>query len=162
MVTNCVGEAKRLTFHIPCRTGYDEKTALSSLATRMLYHLRMQHPVIDAVGVFDTSDTSNCGRYLVMIQVSLSRYSVHESKATNIYNKLCRPESTAAKESTIAEYYKNLAGVDDAHTVYVYVSPSEPFEGKTSTLCHTLQLQTVTTRKSSNEGTPRAHLLQTS
>ena len=53
-------------------------------------HLRDKHPIIDAVGrLKDQNDKE----WLLLIQVSLSTYSEHKSKAGDLQKQITWPES---------------------------------------------------------------------
>lgn len=58
-----------------------------------LYHLRLRHPVIDAVGYFEV----NAQPWLLMMQVSLTPYAKHGSKAGDLLKPVAGDE---------ANYYK--------------------------------------------------------
>jgi hypothetical protein len=61
-------------FHVKQRPG----TPVKKIQPNVLYHLRPNHPVIDAVAYVNQT--------LVLIQVSLSKYEVHKSKAGDLQN----------------------------------------------------------------------------
>lgn len=91
------------------------------LTSGALYHLRNEHPVIDAVGRL--SDTGG-HEWLVLIQVSLSTYEAHRSKAVSLWNKVTYPENNKSPYGqTWLEYYCNLAELEKY--VYIYISPKE-------------------------------------
>ena len=91
-------------FQVPPSTG-QLNGALTSIFSSTLYHLRVQHPAIDAVGLF--KNDLDRDMYLVLLQVSLSTYANHEAKAVESVSSF---ESHFSPNScTIAAYYKNLA-----------------------------------------------------
>lgn len=59
-------------------------TAVKQLNRGTLYHLRPEHPVIDAVGYVKVDGQP----WLLMIQVSLSQYKQHDSKAGDLMNRV--------------------------------------------------------------------------
>ena len=67
------------------------------------------------MGVFKHADEN----YLVMIKVSISEYSSHESKFQDIYGDL------KGQGSSIQEYYIGGGADKIHHSVYVYVSGKE-------------------------------------
>jgi len=67
-------------------------TPLKQMSENALYHLREQHPVIDAVGVFLCSDAT---KWLLLIQISLCKYSSHSSKAGDL-----KKQVVSAKKKT--------------------------------------------------------------
>ena len=83
------------------------ETAVSNLCVGVLYHLRPMHPVIDAVGVLQDESGSH---HLAMIQVSLSPYEKHNSKAGDLLNVVTGLESHCSKSKcTWLAYYTELA-----------------------------------------------------
>lgn len=80
-----------------------------------------------------------------MIQVSLSTYRNHASKALDIFRTVKKlQESTSS--TTIVEYYKKLAKVDDnTRVVYIYASPQELYDCDVD-LVTVFSLPTITTR----------------
>ena len=72
----------------------------------------MQHPAIDAVGLFKNDLDDDM--YLVLLQVSLSTYANHEAKAVDIYKSVSKgcathsrlvPCTYAALGTTVAQGY---------------------------------------------------------
>ena len=93
------------------------------LADNEIYHLRPKHPAIDGVCV--AVDSKN-DRYLLLLQVSLRKYRLHESKGKDIRNRVDKIFEGKVQDGTIAEYYKHLAKVEqDENVIFVYVSPNE-------------------------------------
>ena len=81
---------------------------LHTIAQGSLVQLREKHPVIDAVTrVKDQTDKE----WLLLIQVSLSAYSEHKSKAGDLQKRITWPESSvpaASPDCTWFEYYRDL------------------------------------------------------
>ena len=106
--------------------------ALSEINVGVLYHLREFHPVIDAIGSF----VHEGQHWLVMIQVSLSKYSDHKSKAADLFKKTSGSEEVVGPGITLLEYYKNrVSGVtaDNLKCMYVYICPTQFYtQGGTS------------------------------
>ena len=100
---------------------------LYTIAQGSLVKLREKHPVIDAVGrLKDQTDKE----WLLLIQVSLSAYSAHKSKAGDLQKRITWPESgdpAASPECTWLEYYRGLCRGDQVNLdcMYVYISPKE-------------------------------------
>ena len=141
-VTTCGRETESLCFKIADFHPVQLSDALNTeLTPGKLYHLRPQHPAIDGVGVFEVENK----KYLVMIQVSLSTYRNHASKALDIFRTVKKlQESTSS--TTIVEYYKKLAKVDDnTRVVYIDASPQELYERDVD-LVTVFSLPTITTR----------------
>jgi len=86
-------------------------TLLRELKKGCLYHLRSHHPVIDyATLLTDAVDTNKQQHWLLLVQVSLSPYKVHKSKAGVLWNKVSGPEARENKEAkTWLQYYQDLA-----------------------------------------------------
>ena len=134
-------------FQVPPSTG-QLNGALTSIFSSTLYHLRVQHPAIDAVGLFKNDLDDDM--YLVLLQVSLSTYANHEAKSVDIYKSVSSFESHFSPNScTIAAYYKNLARVDEQHVVYIYLSPKEYYSS--GDILAALNVSTVETRNSERE-----------
>ena len=53
---------------------------ITELSHGMLYHLKYTYPVIDAVGYLDVDNVAS----LVFVQVSLSPYSSHSTKMSDL------------------------------------------------------------------------------
>ena len=125
-------ETHKFTFSIfstpssPCQC----EGALQQLSFSCLYHLRPGHPAIDAVCL--TSNTRNRAdksNYLLLIQVSLSKYAFHKNKAIDIRETVVKPEKDIAALS-VAQFYLDLAKkgnheIEEDHVVYIYASPEE-------------------------------------
>ena len=113
----------------------------TNLEPGYLYHLRPGHLVIDSVCVASSTESE---QYLLLLQVSLSSYLEHLSKAIAIRQSIHQPErmyveeiekqraslasasALASASFSIAKYYQYLGGnVDDDKVIYVYVSPKE-------------------------------------
>lgn len=58
------------------------------LVKNCLYHLRPFHPVIDAVAYVEVGTTP----WLLLIQVSLSAYTMHETKLNNLFDDVKGPK----------------------------------------------------------------------
>jgi len=97
---------------------------LDSMTSGVLYHLRYQHPVIDAVGVMEKGSKKK--QWLVMIQVSLSPYAAHRSKIGDLLRYVQCQELSHSDHDTFLKYYLRLnKNIKEHRIVYVYVSPSE-------------------------------------
>ena len=79
------GDVKYLKFTGITCLGKQEDNALTAISPGLLYHLRVQHPVINGVGLLEERAGEN---YLVLIQISLSKYLNHDSKANYINNPI--------------------------------------------------------------------------
>ena len=97
-------------------------TPLKRMSENALYHLREQHPVIDAVAVFLGSDAT---KWLLLIQISLCKYSSHSSKAGDLKKQVVGAEkNTTDKSVDWLQYYNDM--VPQAQKcMYVYLSPNE-------------------------------------
>jgi len=85
-----------------------------SLEVGPLYHLRYTYPVIDGVGYARLEGDKVA---LIFVQVSLSKYTKHAAKVSNLLEHA--PEN---KSLTNLQYYKNLK-TNIEKVLYVYVSP---------------------------------------
>ena len=97
-----------------------ENGAVTKLSKGQLYHLRHGHPAIDAVCVVKV----NSGvEYLVLMQVSLSRYGEHKSKSQcHIQAHSCQRKPNMS----IVQYYPNMTeGIAPDNVLFVYASPKE-------------------------------------
>lgn len=106
----------------------ETKPIKDDLRDNEIRHLRQQHPAIDGVCVAlsDSQSDSDDGRYLLLLQVSISEYRKHESKGIDIRKQVDPKFEGKFHNGTIAEYYKRLAKVsEDKKVIYVYVSPKE-------------------------------------
>ena len=91
--------------------------ALTKMDKNILYHLREKHPVINAVGKLLDGDTA----WLLLIQVSLSEYAKHESKAVNLNDSVTGREKMEDPEgSNWLTYYRKIS-----KCMYVYISPKQ-------------------------------------
>lgn len=77
----------------------------------------------------NSADAADKQHYLLLIQVSLSSYSEHRSKAIDIREAVTKPEKDIA-DLSVAEFYRYLAKkdnieIDAKHVVYIYASPKE-------------------------------------
>ena len=122
-VKNWKNELLHLEFSFEKAT-YQLSTLLKDIKIGVLYHLHAGHHVIDGVCV--AKDVNKNEWYLLLIQVSLSTYSSHPSKAYDIRKTL------SGTEDFIWEYYLKLVNkvhesplVTDDHVVYVYASPAQ-------------------------------------
>ena len=95
---------------------------LTNMTEGILYHLREKHPVIDAVGKFKEAKGQKV--WLLMVQVSLSSYTQHRSKAANLLDRVTGPESTTTTTNWL-EYYSHLGTTPKETCMYVYISPDE-------------------------------------
>ena len=91
---------------------------MKELKKKVLYRLRHCHPVIDAVGY--TEDKNN-QPWLLLIQVSLSTYAAHNSKAEDLLDSpKLRTESKVSHSkgfklkpaNTWIDYYCNCIGYE--------------------------------------------------
>ena len=103
----------------------------SKLKPGYMYHLRSGHPAIDSVCVALTESEE---KFLLLLQVSLSSYSEHLSKAVDIRRGVTKQERKSVEEilpqqsasTSIAQYYQYLGGnIDNDRVMYVYISPKE-------------------------------------
>ena len=140
-----VGDENRSvsTFDILVHASQPAGAPLTKMVKGVLYHLRMKHPVIDAVGLL--TDARNTD-WLVMLQISLAPYRKHSSKAQNLFEKVKAPELTCTHTAgcSILTYYRMLAADTIASgsggasteagsgnsstqhspsTMYIYISP---------------------------------------
>lgn len=95
-------------------------TTLGEVDAGIVYHLREFHPVIDAIGYFEDEELL---KWLVMIQVSLSPYKNHKSKAASLFEKTIGAEKKIDDSCTLLEYYKGRVNAADMKCMYVYISP---------------------------------------
>lgn len=98
-----------------------EGIALGVLSFGALVHLKERHPITDAVGELKDQEGKE---WLLLIQVSLSTYKDHYSKAGDLCEAVTYLESVSAAtdECNWLQYYRNLCG-SDLKCMYVYVSP---------------------------------------
>lgn len=114
----------KFTARVQCRSGQ----ALTRMEEGILYHLRAKHPVIDAAA---RVNDGNGKKWLLLLQVSLSPYKEHMSKAADLKNHVTGPERDY-QDCTWLEYYCRIsqsvppAGQEEARScMYVYISPKE-------------------------------------
>ena len=125
-------------FRIAVRIEEPGGTPLRELKKGCLYHLRSHHPVIDYAALLtDAVDTNKQQHWLLLVQVSLSPYKEHKSKAGDLWNKVSGPEARENKEAkTWLQYYQELARKSlqppsgdnpppTFRTMYIYISPNE-------------------------------------
>lgn len=114
---------------------------LKRIEPKTMYHLRIGHHSIDGLLLHDS--------YLFLIQVSLSSYAKHESKAISIQSRV--PKEEDPSQPSIVEYYKKLATRDGQSPtpVYVFLSPKETGD---PTDQFQYDLDRATTRQSSVTG----------
>ena len=124
------------------------KLPVKTLMKQVLYHLRPFHPVVDAVGY---TEDSKGNKWLLLIQVSLSTYSDHKSKASNLLDPLKGPERDihiqrgADPVNNWIDYYRgcivNETERTEAKVMYIYISPEEFFSTDAAgKVCNTLAL----------------------
>ena len=92
------------------------------LRPKVLYELRTNHPIVDAVGLLPDN---NGTPWLVFIQVSLQRYEHHRSLCDLFH----RPASSAHTQKNISVFthYRRLFKIDFGYknVVLLYISPKE-------------------------------------
>ena len=72
------------------------------------------HKVIKGVCLCAATDDED---YLLLMQVSSSPYNEHKTKCLDI--------GSSFQGTTLAEYYRSLAHVDQDHVIYLYISMEE-------------------------------------
>ena len=104
-------------------------SAVDVLVLNQLNHLRPGHPAIDGVCL---AKDINGDLYILLIQVSLSHYSKHTSKAIDIHKSVVGIERSKRAPAlggtyTIATYYQSIPAekINDENVIYVYASPEE-------------------------------------
>ena len=110
-----------------------EDKPVTELSNGQLYHLRKGHPAIDAVCVAEDQQSGHM--YLVLMQVSLSKYGEHKTKASDISKQIVGKEKAAAAhpDVSIVEYYREMTKaiaqddkmIAEDHVLFVYASPKE-------------------------------------
>ena len=115
-----------VTIDISLSVGMNSNEPVKELVNGVLYHLRPNHPVIDAVGYFEKSG----GKYLLLIQVSLTDCINHRSKAVDIKKAVRGCERTIVDQGAKnwLEYYcRRIPNTDvSALTcIYVYIGPND-------------------------------------
>ena len=98
---------------------------LPKMEKGMLYHLRHNHPVIDAVGLLRRTDKSKY--HLIFVQVSMTKYASHSSKIKDLFRVVDCKELKASKSASILEHYKSMITetAQGREAFYMYVCPSE-------------------------------------
>ena len=101
--------------HSSCRGSQASGPLVGKLTPGVLHHLQRTHPAIDEVGVFPLVTDPN-EKYLVLLQVSVSSYDRHSSKAMDILGIVSAMEFTAgecsARTVSIARCYQDLVELD--------------------------------------------------
>lgn len=120
LTVNTKTETKTCQVHCVLDTNNIEK-----MTCGVLYHLRYTYPVIDGVGFFHIEGRKKSS--LVFIQVSLSKYSRHETKLSDLLTKKA-PECSG---KCILQHYRDLcpSGLCTKKALYVYISP-HPYPAK--------------------------------
>jgi hypothetical protein len=104
---------------------------VTELEPGVLYQLRPSHPVIDAVLYVEKSDRV----LLFLIQVSISTYSIHDSKAGDLKNTItgCELTNKGGLPCNWLDYYKCLPKkcreTKEITCIYLYLSPNELYSG---------------------------------
>ena len=123
--------SKLANFEITVHLEQRDSTPLRALKEGCLYRLRGQHPVIDYVAVLTVTISKQ--HWLLLLQVSLSKYTDHTAKAGDLKRNVKGPEM-GKEQTTWLQYYQALAktclatptSADDTFkTMYVYISPKE-------------------------------------
>lgn len=116
--------AQAYTFSSLLPALFQQKKAITAMTENQIYHLRPKHPAIDGVCV---AEEANREKYLLLLQVPLSTYKMHESKGNDIRKHVeLQYEGKYKAGQSIAQYYKELAGVrEDKNVIYVYISPKQ-------------------------------------
>ena len=118
----------KFTFNLSTLSPPQCNTALQQLSLSCLHHLRPGHPAIDAVCLTTNSaNPADENYYLLLMQVSLSKYSDHRSKAIDIRKVVVAPEKDVAPNPnlSVAEFYRSLAKQENVKIVYIYASPQQ-------------------------------------
>lgn len=112
--------AKTFTFQCCVEMEFNPLTHMNE---NVLYHVRGKHPVIDVVGKLKDE---NGEQWLLLIQISLSAYANHKSKAVDLWKNITEPEKTHSSDhdKTWLHYYRSLTS-GDVTCMYVYISPEE-------------------------------------
>lgn len=115
--------SKDFYFPIFPQAQLQEDGAVMKLSKGQLYHLRQGHPAIDAVCV--ANDDSG-DAYLVLMQVSLTKYGEHKARASAIFKHTVAKEKVVKPNVSIVEYYLNMTeGIALDHVLFLYASPKE-------------------------------------
>ena len=116
------GETKHLLFNFQ-EPLFQLEGLLTEMTMGELYYLHLGHVAID--GVCAAKEATSNIAYLLLIQVSLSPYINHHSKARDCCT------TKLAENFTVAEYYSKFVSVDENNVIYVYASPTQPNYPKT-------------------------------
>ena len=131
LVYNKEGDSKKQVgiFNITLRKKLLPNEPLTNMNEGILYHLRDKHPVIDAVGIF--KEKASRKEWLLMVQVSLSSYTRHKSKAVNLLDSVTGPENFYRQEKNWnwLQYYSHL-GATTSNRMYIYICPDEIHKGQ--------------------------------
>ena len=104
---------------------------VTTLLKGELINLREKHPVIDAVGILEDGSGK---KWLLLLQVSLSTYAIHHSKAADLMKNVTWPEKKCASaDCTWLKYYKDCCETE-LDCMYVYVSPKEVDQNPAETM----------------------------
>ena len=116
------GKLDILTFDV-IPASFQQPGPLTTLARGQIYHLRIDHPAIDAVCYAKESGVENW--FLLLIQVSLSCYEDHRSKGFDIGKSVVGDEKRVGGGAnvSVAKYYRNKLNIQDSHVAYIYASP---------------------------------------
>ena len=126
------GEKETAVFDFEITKAKTSGEPVRIMQSKVLYHLRDQHPVIDAAAYF--KDQSR----LLLIQVSLSGYKKHGSKAYDLTNDVKGCEKNPYIKLNWLQHYKKAAqgkifggsaatvqAVPAPEVIYVYISPKQ-------------------------------------
>jgi hypothetical protein len=134
-------DGKSIVFQFESQISMQESALpfVNRLMNGTLVHLRPCHPVMDAVAYITKEDIP----WLLFVQVSLSEYDDHKSKAMDVYNEVQGCErntehcSKWTGKMTWIDYYCSLLPEDvqpNVQLMYVYISPKNFVEGSVETL----------------------------
>lgn len=102
---------------------FQEKGDVKQMFSKQMYYLKQGHEAINAVlKVCNESGEE----YLLLIQMSLSKYEEHGAKHVSINNRY-KPY-----KKTIIDYYRDLCKVEETNCVYLYISPHDCYHDKKS------------------------------
>ena len=111
------------TFRFESYSAMTGTEPVTELVMGVLYRLRPCHPTIDAVAYI--CDEQN-QPWLLLIQVSLSKYSAHTSKVTHLTNPIKVHEASVRAERNYVEYYRScIVNSGSTKVAYIYISPEE-------------------------------------
>ena len=125
-------DLKAITFLFSCNSSM----LIQGLGEGVLYHLRPGHPVIDAVAFVKVDDTP----WLLLIQVSISAYKDHKSKAEHLLKEVEGYEKQSlknGKSSNWLDYYRNLIPPAERvglKSMYIYISTQDFIEMDVSSI----------------------------